>query len=141
MPESVHYSANGRSVAEVVTEVRDEVKDFVQTRVQLLVTEVRHKVENSGKAAAYASIAIVLLGTGFLLFTLALVGLVAVAFWGSPYAWFFSFLIVGIAWLAGGAMMAFAARKSFRGITPSRTLEVLRRDRIWLQSEVKPSHE
>jgi uncharacterized membrane protein YqjE len=137
MHESRSASANGRSLTEVILEIRDEVSEFVQTRSQLLAAELRERLASSGKAAVYGAVAIVLLGTGFLLLTLALVGLVAVAFWGSPYAWFFAFLIVAVVWLSLGAMMALGARRSFSGITPKKTLEILRKDKIWLRSEVQ----
>jgi uncharacterized membrane protein YqjE len=137
MHESHYPDAKGRSLTEVILEIRGEVSEFVQTRSQLLAAELRERLANSGKAAVYGAIAIVLLGTGFLLLTLALVGLVAVAFWGSPYAWFFAFLIVAVVWLSLGAMMALGARRSFSGITPKKTLEILRKDKIWLQSEVQ----
>jgi uncharacterized membrane protein YqjE len=137
MYESAYSRTDGRPLAEVVTEVKEEVRDFVETRWQLLATELSHKIQNSQKAAVYGAGSLVVVGTGFLLLTLALVGLIAVAFWGSPYAWFFAFLIVGVAWLSGGMMLALAARKAFGGITPTRTLEVLRKDKIWLESETR----
>jgi uncharacterized membrane protein YqjE len=128
---------NGRTVGEVVAELKQEIKDFVQTRVQMFSNEMRDKMRESKTAAIYATIGAVLLGTAYLLLNLALVGLVAVAFWGSPYAWFLAFLIVGMCWLILGALMAFLAVRTFQGLAPKKTIEVLREDKVWLQQEAR----
>ena len=46
-------------------------------------------------------------------------------------------LIVGVFWAIMGGMLAFFAAREFRaqGIAPKKTIEVLREDKIWLQSE------
>jgi uncharacterized membrane protein len=64
---------------------------------------------------------------------------VAVAFWGSPYAWFLGFLIVGVVWALIGGIAAFIAVREFRsqGLAPKKTIEVLKEDKIWLQSEAE----
>ncbi len=128
---------NGRSVAEVIVELTDEVKDFVQTRVQMFVSEMRDKIRESKSASIYAAAGLILLGTAYLLLNLALVGLVAVAFWGSPYAWFLAFLIVGACWAILGGMIALMGFRKFQGLAPKKTIEVLREDKIWLQQEAR----
>lgn len=128
---------NGRSVAEVIVELRDEVKDFVQTRVQMFISEMRDKIRESKSASIYAAAGLILLGTAYLLLNLALVGLVAVAFWGSPYAWFLAFLIVGACWASLGGMIALMGFRKFQGLAPKKTIEVLREDKIWLQQEAR----
>ena len=128
---------NGRTVGEVIAELKDEVKDFVQTRVQMFVSEMREKIRDSKSASIYAAAGIILLGTAYLLLNLALVGLLAVAFWGSPYAWFWSFLIVGVCWLILGGVLGALALRKFQGLAPRKTIEVLKEDKIWLQQEAK----
>jgi uncharacterized membrane protein YqjE len=128
---------NGRSLGEVIAEIKDELKDFMQTRVQMLVNEMREKIQNSKKAAILVVAGLVLLATAYLLLNLALVGLIAVAFWGSPYAWFLSFLIVGVVWLILGGMLALMAVKQFKGLAPEKTINVLKEDKIWLQQEAR----
>ena len=128
---------NGRTVGEVVAELKGEIKDFVQTRVQMLMNEVREKIRDSKSAAVYGGIGAVLLSTAYLLLNLALVGLVAVAFWGSPYAWFLAFLIVGVCWSILGGLMALLAMRKFQGLAPKKTIEVLREDKVWLQREAR----
>lgn len=136
MINQTRYAANnGRNLGDVVAEIKDEIKEFLQTRVQMFYSEMREKFKTSASAAAYGIVALVFLATGYLLLTLALVGLVAVAFWGSPYAWFLSFLIVGILWSMVGAILAFAAKRSFKGFSPENTIRVLKEDKVWLQRE------
>ena len=138
MSETRYVGApNGRTLGEVVAEVKEEIKDFMQTRLQMFVNEMREKMQNSKKAAIWGAAGVVLLGTAYLLLNLALVGLVAVAFWGSPYAWFLAFLIVGGFWLIGGGMLAMLAVRQFQGVTPTKTIEVLKEDKVWLQQEAR----
>jgi uncharacterized membrane protein YqjE len=128
---------NNRTLAEVLAETRDEIKDFIQTRVQLLISELKEKAANSKKAAILGGIAAVLGVMAFLLLTLAVVGLIAVAFWGSPYAFFFAFLIVGVAYAMFAGMLAMGAIRQVKSFAPTKTIEVLKEDKVWLQSEAR----
>ena len=131
------HEGNGRSLAAVLAETRDEIKDFIQTRLQLFVSELKEKAENSKKAAILGGIAAVLGVTAFLLLTLAAVGLIAVAFWGSPYAFFWGFLIMGLFYALIGGMLAIGAARQLKGFAPKKTMEVLKEDKVWLQSEAR----
>jgi uncharacterized membrane protein YqjE len=138
MSETRYVGApSGRTLGEVIAEVKDEIRDFMQTRAQMFISEMREKLQNSKKAAIMGAAGLLLLLTAYLLLNLALVGLVAVAFWGSPFAWFFAFVIVGGAWLILGATLAMVAVKQFQGFTPSKTVEVLKEDKVWLQQEAR----
>jgi uncharacterized membrane protein YqjE len=124
-----------RTLDDLLAEIKDEVFEFLQTKAQMFVSEVHENLVYSKKAAIYGVLAFTLLGTGYLLLTLALVGLVAVAFWGSPYAWFFSFLIVGLSWSILGTMFAIAARVDFKGLAPRRAIKVLKEDKSVLATD------
>lgn len=137
MPDTRYVETNERSLAELISEIKEEVKEFVQTRVSMFVAEMREKVNNSKSGAVFAGIALMLGWAGFLLLSVALAALVAVAFWGSPYAWFFGFLIIGLLWTIMAAMLALAAVRQFRDVTPKRTIQVLKEDKIWLQHEAQ----
>lgn len=130
-------ASNGRPLGDVVAEIRDELKDFFQTRVQMFANEMREKVQHSKKAAIFGAVGAVLLATAYLFLNLALVGLIGVAFWGSPYAWFLAFLIVGFFWLIVGGLLALLAARQFQGLAPNKTIEVLKEDKIWLQQEAR----
>ena len=137
MRETRYVETNGRTLAEVIGEIKEEVKEFVQTRVSMFTAEMREKISNSKSGALYAGVALVLGWAGFLMLSVALAALVAVAFWGSPYAWFFGFLIIGLLWTIMAAMLAIAAVRQFRDLAPKRTIQVLKEDKIWLQHEAR----
>jgi len=133
MSDTGYVRANGRGLGEVIGEIREEAKEFFQTRVSMFVAEMREKLYNSKNGAMYAAIALLFGAVGFLVLTLALAALVAAAFWGSAYAWFFGFLIIGLLWMVLAAMLGLAAFRQFRDLAPKRTIQVLKEDKIWLQ--------
>jgi hypothetical protein len=105
----------------------------------MLRTELREKTSTLKTAAVLGATGLLLLSTAYLLITLALVGLVVVAFPNSPYRWFFAFLIVGIFWSIFGGIAAYFAKRELevRGLLPKRTIEVLKGDKVWVETEVK----
>ena len=137
MSDTGFHKTNGRSLGEVIGEIKDEGKDFLNTRVSMFVAEMREKLNNSKNGAMYGAIALLFGAVGFLVLTLALAALVAAAFWGSAYAWFFGFLIIGLLWTVLAAMLGVAAVRQFRDLAPKRTIQVLKEDKIWLQQETR----
>jgi uncharacterized membrane protein YqjE len=125
-------------VTQLLLEMKGELLEFITTRVELLRSEIQESLAAVKAAAPMAVIAIVLLVTAYFLLTLAVVGLIAVAFVGNPYAWFFAFLIAGGAWALFGIMAAFFALRSLRklGLFPKKTIEVLKADKVWIDREV-----
>jgi uncharacterized membrane protein YqjE len=119
--------------------VKDEFKEFVQTRLQMLRSEINEKVRSIKTAAPMMVTGVLFLCTAYMLLTLSLVFLVSMAFYNNPYRWFLSFLIVGVLWaIFGGIAMAFAVRElRSRGLVPKKTIKVLREDQIWLQNEAR----
>ncbi len=130
---------NGRTLAGVVAELKDELKEFISTRIQMLKAELQDKLSLLKVAAPLGVISLVFMGTAFLLFTLMLVALIVVAFEGSPYQWFFAFLIIGVLYSMVGIMCALFAVREFRqqGLAPKKTIKVLKDDQIWLQTEAR----
>lgn len=128
-----------RTLRNILREIGDEVTEFVDTRVQMAKSELRETLGAAKGAIPLAVIAVALVVTGLLLLTLALVSVITAAFAGSPYAWFYAFLIVGLCWVAIGAVTAFFAVNQFRGRGrfPKRTMEVLKADKAWLQNEAR----
>jgi uncharacterized membrane protein YqjE len=127
-----------RSLGEVLSEIRSEVIEFIDTRLQMLRTELQEAAKTIKRAAPSMVAGLVLLGTAYILLTLALVALVAVAFWNNPYHWFFAFVIVGVVWAIAGSLAMFMAVRALKlhGLAPRKTLEVLKADKVWLQYEV-----
>jgi len=130
---------NGRSLASTLAEMKIELLDFLDTRIELLKTELQEKMKILKTAAPLGALGALLLVTAYLLFTLALVSLVVVAFQDNPYRWFFAFLIVAFAWTVfGGIAVYFAKRElEMKTLLPQRTIDVLKGDKIWIQAEVK----
>jgi len=137
MNENRYAENHSKNLAEIIAELKDEIKDFVQTRVELLKSEVRETLDAWKTAVPLAAAAVVLLVTAYLLLTIAVVAVVAVAFWNNPYHWLFAFLIVGVVWSLGGGILGWMALREFqsKGLFPKKTIEVLKADKIWIQSE------
>ena len=136
-PVNAEVQENGRRVADILAEMRAEFAEFVQTRIAMLRTELREKWNTAKVAIPLAAVAALLLGTTFLLFTGALVGLVLAAFPQSIYRWFFACIIVGFFWGILGVAAAYFAKREFKvnSMVPKRTLQVLKADKLWLQRE------
>jgi uncharacterized membrane protein YqjE len=130
---------NGRSLAAVITELKEELKAFVQVRVSLMMSEMRDKAAAVKTTLPMLIIGAVLLWTAWLLLSMALVAAVVVAFQGNPFAWAFALLIVGGAYaIMGGIGLLFAYRGlTDMGILPRRTIKVLEADRAWLNQEAR----
>lgn len=128
---------NGRSLTDVVAEIRHEVADFTQTRAAMAVSEIRENLRTWKSASTHIALAALLLGTAYILVTVALVALVAAAFWANPLHWFFGFLIVGAAWAILGSIFAMMAVREIRkrSLLPRKTMAVLRSDKAWIQRE------
>jgi hypothetical protein len=132
-------ASNGRSVAEIMAEMKRELKEFVLTRFEMLKTETQEKIKTLKVAVPLAALGALLLGTAYLLFTMALVGLVAVFVRNSPYQWFLAFAIVAVVWTLLGAVALYFAKREFelKSLAPTRTIEILKGDKQWIQAEAK----
>ncbi len=130
---------NGRSLAGVVSELKEELKEFVSTRIEMLKSEMKDKVSSLKVAAIFIAGGLFLGITAWFVLTAALISLIATAFLPSVYAYFFGFIIVGIAYLLVGVILATFALRELRrrGLKPERTIRVLKQDQIWLQSEAR----
>ena len=130
---------NGKSVAALFAEMKNELQDFVQTRVTMFKVELQEKAKVLKAAAPLAVIGAVLLLTAYLLFTLALVALVFAFLPENDYRWCIAFAAVGVLWLLVGGVAAYMAKRELevKGLLPKRTVEVLKEDKMWIQAEVK----
>ena len=130
---------NGRSVAAVLADTKEELKQFVETRIAMLKTELREKLKTLKTAAPLGAVGLVLLTTAYMLFTLSLVALVFAFLPDNAYRWCLAFLAIALLWsILGGAAAYFAKREfELKGLMPSKTIRVLKGDKVWIQSEVK----
>ena len=125
---------NGKSLAAVVAELKNDVAQFLQTRYQMLVAEMKEKAQNWKVALLWILATVLLAGVAFLLLTGAAVFLIAIAV---GVGW--SLLIVGVAYLILASISAWVVYGELKeqGIAPARTLHVLQEDKVWLQKETR----
>lgn len=136
MNNNAETNHTARSLAAIAGEMKQELKDFAETRMSMLKSELREKIGHWKLAAPLAGIGVVLIGTAYLLITSALVALAAV-FIDSPYRWFFALISVGVVWALLGGIALYIAKREFElnRLMPQKTLEILKGDKIWLQKE------
>jgi hypothetical protein len=130
---------NGRTLAGVVAELKDELKEFANTRLAMLRSELKDKISAWKTAMPMIVVGLVLLATCFLLFTAAIVAAIWVAFAGNPFAAAIALALMGVAYaLLGGIAVIFAVRElREQGIVPKRTLRVLKDDQVWIANEAR----
>ncbi len=134
---------NARSLGAILADIVQELQEFVNTRIQMVKSELHETMAAVSVAAPLGFLALILAATGFLLLTGAVVVLVDTAFAGSAYAWLYAFLIVGVVWLAFAGTAAFFAYNEFRAKAkfPKHTVEVLKADKVWIESEARTKYD
>ena len=132
-------NGNLKHLQDVVADLKEEAKEFVNTRVAIFMAEIREKVQTVKMAAPLLIAGLLLLLTAWFLFTGFLVAIIAQAFLPSSWAYLISLVIVAVVYaIAGGGTAMFAVKAmSKNGVKPERTIHVLQQDRIWLQTEAK----
>jgi uncharacterized membrane protein YqjE len=125
---------NGRTLQSTLQEIKNELKDFVQTRFEILKNEMQQKMSAYKAALPMAVVAILLLATTWFLLTGAIVAAIALAL-----GWPAAFAIVGGAYLIFGMLVGWLAYKEVtaQSVKPERTLQVLKQDQIWIEQEAK----
>ncbi|MGE5325153.1 MAG: phage holin family protein [Actinomycetota bacterium] len=130
---------NEKSIGTVVSETKQELKEFIQTRIAILRSEVAEKLRAWKYAVPVLLGALALLLAAWIVLTFAIVALLAGIFQPSPYAWLFGALIVGVAYLLLGLALGWFAYSELSsvGVAPQRTMEVLKQDQVWIQNEAR----
>jgi len=128
-----------KSLAALLSETKLELKEFFTTRVGILKAEVHEKIRTVKNVAPLLAIAAALLLGAWITLTFALVAILQGVFLTSPFAWAWASLIVGGAYLLVGIAVAWFAIAEIKsvGVSPNRTLQVLKEDQIWLQNEAR----
>ena len=128
-----------KSIGEVIHDLKVEGKEFLQTRVEMLKTEMKEKVSAWKTAVPMFAVAAVMAATAWLVLTACLVTLVAQAFVPSRWAYALATLIVGAVYLAVAAVAAWLGVSEVRrnSLRPERTLRMLKQDQAWLQNETR----
>jgi uncharacterized membrane protein YqjE len=125
---------NGRTLQSTLQDIKNELKEFVQTRIDILKNEMQQKMAAFKAALPMAVVAILLLATAWFLLTGAIVAAIALAL-----GWPAAFAIVAGAYLIFGVVVGWLAYKEVtaQSMKPERTLQVLKQDQIWIEQEAK----
>ena len=140
---NMRVDSNARSLGAILADIVEELQDFVNTRIQMVKSELHETMSAVSVALPLGLLTLILGGTGFLLLTGAIVVIVAAAFAGHAYAWVYAFLIVGVLWIAFAGIAAFFAYNEFRSKAkfPKHTVEVLKADKVWIESEARTKYD
>jgi uncharacterized membrane protein YqjE len=128
-----------KSLGTVLTETKEEMKDFIETRLQLLRSEISEKLRTWKYSVPLLLLAAGLLLIGWLTLTFTFIALIRAAFLPSPYAWVWASLIVAGVYLISGLVTGWFAYSELVavGVAPTRTLQVLKQDQVWMQNEAR----
>ena len=128
-----------KSLAQIVSELKVDARDFFDTRIQMLRSELQTKL-----AIIKVSAPMLLLGAALgilaaFCLTGALVAVIAVGLGGGIGSWALSLLIVGCCYLAVGGGAVYFGYKEFssEGLAPKRTMKILKQDQVWLANEAR----
>jgi uncharacterized membrane protein YqjE len=128
-----------KSIATILSETKEELKQFVTTRVNMLKAEMDEKISRMKAVIPLAVVAALFLLSGWMVLTFALIALLHTLFLPSVYAWLWASLIVTAVYLLVGAVAGGFAYSEIKAtnLTPTRTLKVLQQDQVWIQNEAR----
>ncbi len=133
-----HHDENSKSIAGVLHSIKDELREFATTRLQIVVVELREKV-TAWKAVLPMLGAAVFLGVvGLLTLTFTVIALLAELI-GGDYAWAIGAGIVTVVYLSIAGVLGWVGYREVKveGVVPVRTLRVLKQDQEWLRNETR----
>ncbi|RKS08367.1 putative superfamily III holin-X [Nocardiopsis sp. Huas11] len=121
-------TGDDRSVAELVTEVTNDLQKLFRQEVELAKAEFREEATKAGKAAGMLSAAAF---AGYM--TLVLLSLAAVFGLSVLIGLGWASLVVAAVWAIAGAILFAMGRSRMRRVSPApeRTIETLKEDARW----------
>jgi uncharacterized RDD family membrane protein YckC len=130
---------NNRSIGQVVSELKNDARDFVSTRLQMLMQEMNDKVKVWKVAIPMLVVAGLLAGIALFVLTFAIVAFLAAVFQPNPYAWCYGAVIVTAFYIIAAFGLFYLGKRELTqtGIAPTRTMRVLKQDQIWIQNEAR----
>jgi uncharacterized membrane protein YqjE len=128
-----------KSIATILSETKDELKQFVTTRVNILKAEMDEKISRLKAVIPLAVVAALFLVSAWGVFTFALIALLHAFFVSSAYAWLWASLIVMVVYMIVGAVAGWFAYSEIKStkLAPTRTMKVLQQDQVWIQNEAR----
>jgi hypothetical protein len=130
---------NNKSIGHVVSELKNDAREFVNTRLQILGQEMSEKLTIWKASVPILATSALLAVTAFLVLTFAFVAFLAGIFQPSAYAWCYGALIVMAIYFCAAFGLFYLGRRELTqaGVMPTRTLRVLKDDQIWIQNEAR----
>lgn len=128
-----------KSLREVVYEIKDELRDFAVTRLEMLKTELNEKFTRVKTAIPLMVAGAVFAIGAFFALTFGLVAVVAAAMPNSPWRWAIGAGAVFLVYAIVGGILGWMGYREVttEGLAPQRTLRVLKQDQIWIQNEAR----
>jgi len=128
-----------KSIATILSETKEELKQFVTTRVSMLKAEMDEKISRLKAVIPLAVVAALFLVSAWGVFTFALIALLHAFFFPSAYAWLWASLIVTVVYMLVGGVAGWFAYSEIKAtkLAPTRTLKVLQQDQVWIQNEAR----
>ena len=128
-----------KSLAQIVSELKIDAREFLDTRFQMLRSEVSTKLSIIKVSAPMLLLGVALGLLAAVCLTGALVAVIALGLGGGIGSWALSLLIVGVCYLVVGGGAAYFGYKEFsaEGLAPKRTIKVLKQDQVWLANEAR----
>jgi hypothetical protein len=128
-----------KSLAAILAETKEELKQFIATRVEIFKAEMNERTITLKRVIPLILGGAMVLFAGWLTLTFALVALLHTMFISSVYSWFWAGLIVAAVYMLSGGILGWLGYKGLTttGLKPTRTLEVLKQDQIWIQNEAR----
>lgn len=120
-------------------ELKEDIKDFLQTRIELLRTELKEKIAAWKAPVAMLAFAALLLITSWFGVIFCIVAALHGAIAHTNFAWLWGGLIVTLLLLLSGVALGAAAYAGLRSasLKPTRTLRVLKQDQEWVQKQTR----
>ncbi len=135
-----HIYQEAKSLQTVLHDIKNELRDFISTRMELLRAELIDKWEGWKSALPLMAAGALLLVAAFFAFTFGLVA-GAAALIGGDYAWALGAGAVTLLYgIIGGALAWMGSKQlTAEGVVPDRTLKVLKQDQLWIKNEARAS--
>ncbi len=135
-----HIYKDAKSLQQVLHEMKDELREFISTRFELLQAEMLDKWSSLKAATPMLAVGATLLAAALGAFTFGLIALAAVLI-GGEYRWVLGATAVTILYAAIGGVLAWVSIRRLQadGLVPDRTLRVLKQDQMWARNEARAS--
>jgi uncharacterized membrane protein YqjE len=128
-----------KSMRQVIYEIKDELRDFAVTRLEMFKTELREKFTRIKTAIPLMVAGAVFAIGAFFALTFGLIAVIAATMPDSPWRWSIGAGAIFLLYAIVGGILGWMGYREVttEGLAPQRTLRVLKQDQIWIQNEAR----